>query len=293
MKRWHLVLLALVLLTGIVFAQRGLRGGGRGGFRGGWGWNRAEGYDNPREMVQHGGETPNWTNAPGFEKDVFTFARVRRARSPYSRGASWDTDTPDSDLNLSFRLQQMTALKVNPNGKFINLTDKDLSDYPFIYMVEPGSLELSADEIVALRKYLLNGGFLWLDDFWGEEEWENCAEVMKQVFPDRNFTELSLDHPLYHCVFDIRAKNQVPNVELGTMSEYDPEHRTWERPDAKVVHHRVIFDDQGRIMVLATHNTDNGDGWEWEGDNHFYFAEFSEKTAYPLAVNVIFYIMTH
>ncbi len=292
MKRWQTALLALAVLTGVVLAQRGFRGG-RGGFRGGWGWSRAEGYHTPREMVQHAGETPNWTNAPGFEKDVFTFARIRRARTPYSRGGPWDTDTPDSDLNLSFRLQQMTALKVDPNGKFINLTDKGLSDYPFIYMVEPGSLELNADEIVALRKYLLNGGFLWLDDFWGEEEWENCADVMKQVFPDRNFTELPLDHPLYHCVFDIRAKNQVPNVELGTMSEYDPEHRTWERSDAQVVHHRVIFDDRGRIMVLATHNTDNGDGWEWEGDNHYYFAEFSEKTAYPLAVNVIFYIMTH
>lgn len=293
MKRWQTVLLAVAVLTGIVLAQRGFRGGGRGGFRGGWGWSRAEGYNTPREMVQHAGETPNWTNAPGFEKDVFAFARVRRARAPYNRGGPWDTDAPDSDLNLSFRLQQMTSLKVDPNGKFINLTDKDLSDYPFIYMVEPGSLELNADEIVALRKYLLNGGFLWLDDFWGEEEWENCADVMKQVFPDRNFTELPLDHPLYHCVFDIRAKNQVPNVELGTLSEYDPEHRTWERSDALVVHHRVIFDDQGRIMVLATHNTDNGDGWEWEGDNHYYFAEFSEKTAYPLAVNVIFYIMTH
>ncbi len=293
MKRWPTALLAIAVLTGVVFAQRGFRGGGRGGFRDGWGWSRAEGYNTPREMVQHAGETPNWTNAPGFEKDVFTFARVRRARASYSRGGPWDTDAPDSDLNLSFRLQQMTSLKVDPNGKFINLTDKDLSDYPFIYMVEPGSLELNADEIVALRKYLLNGGFLWLDDFWGEEEWENAADVMKQVFPDRNFTELPLDHPLYHCVFDIRAKNQVPNVELGTLSEYDPEHRTWERSDAQVVHHRAIFDDQGRIMVLATHNTDNGDGWEWEGDNHYYFAEFSEKTAYPLAVNVIFYIMTH
>lgn len=293
MKRWPTALLAIALLTVAVFAQRGFRGGGRGGFRGGWGWSRAEGYNTPREMVQHAGETPNWTNAPGFEKDVFTFARVRRARASYSRGGPWDTDAPDSDLNLSFRLQQMTSLKVDPNGKFINLTDKDLSDYPFIYMVEPGSLELNANEIVALREYLLNGGFLWLDDFWGEEEWENAADVMKQVFPDRHFTELPLDHPLYHCVFDIKSKGQVPNVELGTMSEYDPEHRTWERSDAQVVHHRVIFDDQGRIMVFATHNTDNGDGWEWEGDNHYYFAEFSEKTAYPLAVNVIFYIMTH
>ena len=119
------------------------------------------------------------------------------------------------------------------------------------------------------------------------------AEVMKRVFPDRNFVELPLSHPLYHCVFDIRSKGQVPNVRLGEESEFDPEHRTWERPDARVVHHRAIFDDKGRMMVFATHNTDNGDGWEREGESDYYFHKFSENIAYPLAVNVIFYTMTH
>jgi hypothetical protein len=85
----------------------------------------------------------------------------------------------------------------------------------------------------------------------------------------------------------------VPYVGLGTQSEYDPEHRTWERSDAMEVHHRAIFDDKGRMMVIATHNTDNGDGWEWEGDNHYYFEHFSEKIAYPLGINIIFYAMTH
>ena len=118
------------------------------------------------------------------------------------------------------------------------------------------------------------------------------AEQLKKVFPDRDFCELPLDHPLYRCVFKINAKNQVPNVNLGTQSQYNGG-VTWERWDAKEVHHRVIFDDHGRIMVIATHNTDNGDGWEWEGDNTYYFEHFSEKTAYPLAINIIFYAMTH
>lgn len=278
-----MVAVLLLVLATAVMAQRR------------WGW-RSSAYEDvrtPREIAQHGGETPNWTNAPGFEKDQFTFVRIRRERSGYTRGGPWTTDTPDSDLNLSYRLQQMTSMKVDPNGLFLSLTDKELVDFPFIYMVEPGSLYLTTAEAKALRAYLLNGGFLWLDDFWGEEEWEGMADQLRKVFPDRDFTELPISHPLYHCVFDIKSKAQVPNVELGTQSQFDPEHRTWERPDATEVHHRAIFDDKGRLMVFATHNTDNGDGWEWEGDNHYYFENFSERTAYPLAINVIFYVMTH
>lgn len=281
MKRFALISMLVLLAGAASFAQFRWRGRAR-----------FEEARTPREISQHSAETPNWTNPAGFEQDTFTFVRIERDQGGYS-GGPWWTDAPDSDLNLSYRLQQMTALKVNPDGLFLRLTDKALADYPFIYMVEPGSLYLSDAEAKALREYLLNGGFLWLDDFWGEEEWENMAFEMKKVFPNRNFVELPLTNQLYHCVFDIAAKRQIPNVQLGTLSQYDPEHRTWERWDAKVVHHRAIFDDKNRLMVFATHNTDNGDGWEWEGDNLFYFREFSEKTAYPLAVNVVFYVMTH
>ena len=287
MKKFAYAVLVLGLVAGVVLAQRGFRGGR--GFRRGY----YEDYRAPREIPQHGNETPTWTNAPGFEKDVFTFVRMKRGRAPYSYGGPWDTDTPDSDLNLSYRLQQVTSLKVDPDGLFLRLTDEELTDYPFIYMVEPGSLELTDEEAVALRGYLLNGGFLMLDDFWGEREWEGMAAQMRKVFPDRNFVELPLEHPLYQCVLHIQSKGQVPNVYLGSQSQFDPEHRTWERPDATVVHHRAIFDDKGRMMVIATHNTDNGDGWEWEGDNHYYFEHFSEKIAYPLGINIIFYAMTH
>ena len=288
MKKFAWAVVVFVLVAGIVVAQRGYRGGR--GFRRSY----SENYRTPREIPQHGNETPTWTNAPGFETDVFTFVRINRSSSPYRySGGPWDTDTPDSDLNLSYRLQQVTSLKVDPDGLFLRLTDEELANHPFIYMVEPGSLELNDDEAGALRNYLLNGGFLMLDDFWGEREWEGMAEQMKKVFPTRDFVELPLEHPLYQCVLHIRSKGQVPYVGLGTQSEYDPEHRTWERSDAREVHHRAIFDDKGRMMVIATHNTDNGDGWEWEGDNHYYFEHFSEKIAYPLGINIIFYAMTH
>ena len=287
------LLLALLLVLGTsVLAQRQ---GGRRGF-GGYGGARSYGdYRTPREIPQHGSETPVWTNAAGFAKDVFTFVRIKRDSGGFSRGGPWSTDTPDSDLNLSCRLQQVTSLKVNPDGLFLHLTEQELVEYPCIYMVEPGSLYLSDQEAARLREYLLNGGFLWLDDFWGDSEWDNMANELKKVFRDREFVELPLTHPLYHCVFDIQRKFQIPNVQLGTASQWNGG-ATWEPNhdgDTRTVHHKAIFDDQGRIMVFATHNTDNGDGWEWEGDNHYFFEHFSEKIAYPLAVNVLVYTMTH
>jgi hypothetical protein len=288
MQRPILSLLVFLAISDAGIAQRRYRGT----------WVGGESYipdhtRTAREVESHSTGTPVWTNPRGFEKDVFTFARVKRQSSYMGDGGPWTTDAPDSDLNLSYRLQQMTSMKVDPDGRFLWLTDKDLSAYPFIYMVEPGSLELSREEIEALRKYLLNGGFLMLDDFWGEYAWRNVERVFQRVFPGRRFTELALDHPLYHCVFQITAKGQVPNVFQGVQSEYDPQHRTWEREDAREVHHRALFDDKGRMMVIATHNTDNGDGWEREGESDYYFHNFSEKISYPLGINIIFYAMTH
>jgi len=272
---------------GLALAQRrgwGRRGGGGGRY--GVGEMRTA-----RGIPNHSTVTPDWTNAPTFERDVFTFARVRyTSGSGYGRGG-WSTDIPDSDLNLSYRLQQMTSMKVDPDGRIIRLADPDLGDYPFIYIVEPGSLRLAPEEVVALRKYLENGGFLMLDDFWGEYEWGNCEEVMREVLPNREFEELELSHEIYKCVFKIDAKHQLPNVGTGIESQWTG--RTWEREDAKEVHHRVIRDEDGRLMVIAFHNTDNGDGWEWEGEDNYYFRNFSEKIAYPLAINTLFYVMTH
>src|SRR5712691_4572768 len=119
MKKCASAVVILVLVAGIVVAQRGFRGGyGGRGFRRGY----HEENRTPREIPQNGNETPTWSNPPGSKKDVFTFVRMKRARAPYSyHGGPWDTDTPDSDLNLSYRLQQVTSLKVDPNGLFLRL----------------------------------------------------------------------------------------------------------------------------------------------------------------------------
>ena len=296
MKRVAPGFLAFVVLAALGLAQR------RGGWGGESGFSPGGEARTAREIPTHSTGTPMWTNPQGFDKDVFTFTRIRYSdgggggRGGYfrRRGGSWATDTPDSDLNLSYRLQQMTALKCSPDGRIIEITDPDLADYPWIYIVEPGALSFSELEVVALRKYLLNGGFLMFDDFWGDSAWRNVEREMKRVFPERGFAELSLDHPLYSCVFQIKSKGQVPNVRTGEASQHTG--ITWEEfhdGDTQTVHHRAIHDDKGRMMVFAAHNTDNGDGWEREGEYEYYFKNFSEKIAYPLGINVVFYAMTH
>jgi hypothetical protein len=283
------VLLSLLVCTiGAVFAQRSYRP------------RRYSDINDPRGS-QESVPTPEWKNEPGFEKDVFTFVRIiymtaGRSRRGFGWGGGsmrWRTDWPDADLNLAWRLQQMTSLKVDPNGKCIEVSDPSLFRYPFIYIVEPGDLAFTDEEAAILRKYLLNGGFLMLDDFWGEDEWDGMAEAMRQVFPDREFQDIPRTHPVFHCVLDLPddLNLQCPAINWGASSEYTGV--TWERSDAKEVHIRGIYDDKGRLCVIACHNTDNGDGWEREGESAYYFREFSEKKAYPLGINIIFYAMTH
>jgi hypothetical protein len=234
-----------------------------------------------------------WTNSLGFEKDVFTFVRVMYHSGGF-RGAGWRTDWPDADINFAYRLQQMTSMKVDPNGKCLEITDPELFRYPFIYIVEPGALAFTEEEVPILRRYLLNGGFLMVDDFWGEDEWENLATEMERVFPDRKIFDIPRTHPVFNCVFTLPEdlNLQIPNIGLGAASQYNGG-VTWERSDAVDAHIRGINDDKGRLCVIICHNTDNGDGWEREGESHYYFKEFSEKKAYPLGINIVFYAMTH
>jgi hypothetical protein len=271
----------LVLIAAVGLAQR--RGGPRGAAR--------ADYQTARQASAGWFPVPAWTNPPGFEQDVFTFVRVRyESTSPRGwSGGGWATDFPESDLNISYRLQQITSLRVDPDGRVITLTDPELFHFPFIYIVEPGRLEFTEDEVVALRRYLLSGGFLMVDDFWGEREWANFHHEIKRVFPDREPAELPLEHPVFHCVFDLDQKPQIPSIRGAPWQAGI----TWERPDAREVHYKGLFDDRGRMMAIICHNTDLGDGWEEEATSPEYFRRFSEKYAYPLTINIIVYAMTH
>ncbi len=248
----------------------------------------------PQFVIDRNG-VPDWELDRDFPTDVFTFVRIFYNPQWGDRG-SWQVDWPDSDLNFSFRLQQLTSLKVNPNPIVLELTDERLFDHPFIYFVEPGGgggggrgggLNFSDEEAAILRRYLLQGGFAMFDDFWGEGEWQVYEAAMKRVFPDRNWQELPLDHPIFHIVYDLKEKPQVPSIGFARRG------LSYEREDAQEVHYRAWFDDKGRMMALACHNTDLGDGWEREGEDESFFREYSEKRAYPMGINILFYVMTH
>jgi hypothetical protein len=278
--------LILAAMAGLAFAQFRDRGYSR----------MPENVRTAREIPSRSIHAPMWTNPRVFEPDVFVFTRLRYGRDGWRGGAgggTWITDLPDADLNLSYRLQQMTSMRVDPNARIIRADDPELLNYPFLMAAAPGALELGREEIEGLRRFLQNGGFFLLTDLWGDREWDHFESVMKQVLPGKSFVELPLEHPIYHCLFSIRKKNQVPRVDIGLANLRDGS-PTWERgPDGREVHHRAIFDDKGRLMVLALHNSDDSDGWEWEGDSPGYFHAFAEGMAFPLAINIIYYVMTH
>ncbi len=274
-RKAYMILALLLVVAATAVAQWG-RGFGRGG--GGR-------FRNP-DMVDRG-NLPVWDNAPRFKGDIFTFVRVKYS-SEY-RWDKWLTDFPDSDLNFSYRLHELTALEVDPHGKILELSDEAIFDYPFLYLIEPGDMFLDEREVTGLRRYLLNGGFLMVDDFWGEREWFNFYRQIKRVFPDREPVELPLEHEIFHCVYDLKKKPQVPSIHSNWRSGQTNDGH-WDAPEA---HYKGIFDDKGRMMALICHNTDLGDGWEREAEDGEYFRRFSEKWSYPLGINIVAYAMTH
>jgi hypothetical protein len=210
--------------------------------------------------------------------------------------ARWETDFPEGDDNFSHRLSQLTRIQTAKFASSRMLTAPDLGDFPLLYMSDPGYMVVSSEEKAAFRSYLANGGFVWVDDFWGDAEWQQFADVMRQVLPGREWRVLTADHPIFHTVFDLNdGMPQIPALPFaspgGSTAEAPNAHKfpagSLEEPQM-----RAWLDDDGRIMVLATHNTDVGDGWEREAYGEWYFETFSTKS-YMVGVNVVVYAMTH
>jgi Domain of unknown function (DUF4159) len=240
-----------------------------------------------------------WTVDPAFKEDVFTFARLRYQNGGFGfgfgrgGGRGWADDTPLADLMLAFRVHQITSIAVRPGLNPIDITKEELAQFPFVYMAGVSRISLRDPEVGALRDYLLNGGFMMVDDFWGDTAWNHFAGEMKRLFPNRQPVELTLDHPIFHTVYNFKALPQMPTA--GVYSNfgifYDPS------SDYNALthdpHYFTISDDKGRIMVLMCHNNHYGDGWEHEGDDPNYFHVISEGMAYPMFVNILVYAMTH
>lgn len=257
--------------------------------------------EDPRDYRRGGNanDYPAWPVSKELPNDVFTFARIRYNSMSYGgrgwgRGnRKWATDYPDSDMNMSYRLQQLTSLQVNPNGAVVDIDPEQVRHYPFLYMIEVGDIDITDDEAKTLRDYMLNGGFIMVDDFWGTREWENFEVALKQIWPDRKIEEIPLEHEIFHMVFPLKVKPQIPHIRFAEYVINQGVTYEFDKPGSEQVHYRGVFDDKRRLMMVICWNTDTGEGWEQEGTDPWYFREFSEKYAYPLGINIIFYALTH
>jgi hypothetical protein len=202
------------------------------------------------------------------------------------QGWGWATDYPGGDCKFMGGIHRLTGIRVHPHPNVIGILDDELFQFPFVYAVEVGGMYLSEREAARLREYLLRGGFLHVDDFWGLRQKASFESEMRKVFPDREMVQLDLKHEVFHTFFDIETVVQVPNVRNGCSGS-----PTWQSADDKVPRIYGISDDNGRLMVLVTYNSDLGDAWEYM-DLECY-PEMYSGAAYRMGLNFMIYAMTH
>jgi hypothetical protein len=239
---------------------------------------------------------PDW-----HEKTEWIFARLMYPQHPHARfgryygygsfnwlegGTSWSQDYPRADRHFAMALRRLTRVNVRSVEQPVNLDDgDDVYNWPWLAAGEMGDWKLTVPQAKKLRDYLLRGGFLMLDDFWGYEEWDRFEESMRLVFPDREIVEIDGADSIFHTVYDLDDRYQVPGewaLRRGT---------TYRNEGGEKAHWRGIYDDRGRLMVAMDFNSDVGDSWEWADD-----PEYPEKYSalgIRIGVDYVIYSMTH
>ena len=200
-------------------------------------------------------------------------------------GTSWSQDYPRADRHFLQALRRLTRLNVRSVEQPVNLDDgNDVYNFPWLAAGEMGDWKLTPEMIVKLREFLIRGGFLMLDDFWGTEEWNRFNETMRLVFPDRPIVEIPDADSIFHILYDLDERYQVPGEwALARGSTY--------RNDGAVPHWRGIYDDKDRLMVAMSFNNDVGDSWEWADDPSY--PEKYSALGIRLGVNYVVYSLTH
>ena len=277
MKR--LLLLFVICSSLFAFSAEAQRGfGGRGGWGG--------------EV----GAPPKFATVSDFDGSWHFCRLMYRQVRAQQRGLGWGTDYPNADINFSTRLAELTKVQVGrdangPNHLVVRPTDPELFQCPFVMASDPGSAGFSAEDAEGLRNYLLKGGFLWVDDFWGPWAWEAFIAEISKALPPGEFPvkEITPEHQIYRVLFPITKIPQVPSMQFwrmtgGSTSEMDEYSTT--------AHMAAITDQQGRIMVLMTHNTDIADSWEREADDPQFFFNFSPN-GYAVGLNAVLYALSH
>jgi hypothetical protein len=208
----------------------------------------------------------------------------------------WYVDYPRADVNLATRISEVTKIRFVKDDagvyspRLVKASDTAMMQCPLVLMTEPGAADFSDAEQKGLRSYLLKGGFLWADDFWGSNAWNWWATQVAKILPPSEYpiVDIPMNHPMLHNLFDVKSIPQVPNVGL-----WEREQKTSERgDDSATVHFRGVYDKKHRLMMVMTHNTDFGDSFEQEQADPEYFRRFSVP-AYAIGADILLYALTH
>jgi hypothetical protein len=228
----------------------------------------------------------------------FTFCRLQYDQVRWEDGGQgWWTDYPDADINFSVRLSELTRTRISrqrggePNHLVVRPTDDALFQCPIVEIEDAGTASFSDEEVVRLREYLLKGGFLWSDDFWGSAALRSFESELARVLPPLEYPirDITPDHPIFRTMFPLTEIPQIPSIQYWRRSGGETSERG---QDSAHVDLRGIADRHGRLMVLMTHNTDISDAWEREAEDPRFFYEFSPK-GYAVGINVVLYSLTH
>jgi hypothetical protein len=240
------------------------------------------------------------------EKTEWVFGRLMYPQHPEARfggrgyrrfggldwregGTSWTQDYPRADRHFAQALRRLTRVHVRSAEQPVNPDDlDDFYNWPWLNAGEMGDWKLTSAEAKTLREYLLRGGFLMLDDFWGPDEYARFAESMKVVFPDRPVIDIDNSDPIFHVVYDLDDRYQVLGQWAlggrrgGGMSQ---------RAAGTVAHWMGVYDDKQRVMVAICFNSDIGDSWEWADDPRY--PEKFSALGIRIGINYVVYSMTH
>lgn len=244
-----------------------------------------------------GVEYENYPLPPDYqEKTEWVFARLMyppvnryyggfEFLGDWREGASnWTMDYPRSDRHFATALRRLTRIHVRSAEQPVNLDQGDVYDYPWLYGVEVGHWNLTEQQAKTMREFLLRGGFFMCDDFHGTIEWDVFTASMQRVFPDRPIVEIPSTDQIFHTIYDLDDRYQVPGAQFLETAQ------VWEK-DGKVPHWRGIYDDKGRVMVAMCFDMDLGDSWE-HADNPRYPQKFS-ALGIRIGVDYVTYAMTH
>lgn len=221
------------------------------------------------------------TNRDPADPNLFQFVRIRYngfgggfGMFRMGNGPPWMHDYPRAERNFLKILLEVTSVETTPDSYLIlTFEDPKILEYPFLYVSEPGYWNITDAEATNLRDYFERGGFVLFDDFRGSYELNNLVSAMKRIFPDRTWRELTIDHPVFHCFYDIEDLYMVPPYNTGGM----PTFLGW-------------FDNEGRMQAVANYNNDIGDYWEWSDE---VINPINSNEAYKFGINYVIYSLTH